>query len=253
MYKIKNIHLLIISAAFLAVMLAVPYANGGKAVLTSALPRGEKNRPVIIIDPGHGGVDGGAVGSGGTVEKRVNLEIALRLRDVLDAAGFTVIMTRDSDISIHDSSAQSIKQQKVSDLRNRLALTRLYPDSLLVSIHQNTLPDSKSVSGAQVFFSPNDPGSAVLAQAIQDSFNSGLQPGSARTIKKAGKNLYLFYNAENVAVLTECGFLSNPEEERLLCSPEYQDKIVFCIYRGILEYLDGGETVRSSGDLPDAQ
>lgn len=250
MYRIKNTYLFIMSAALLAVMLAVPFSGTGDAVTASAGTTVNDDF-VIILDPGHGGVDGGAVGTGGTVEKRVNLEIALRLRDVLDDAGYTVIMTRDSDVSIHDSNAQSIKQQKVSDLRNRLALTKLYPNSLLVSIHQNTLPDSKNVSGAQVFYSANHPDSAALAQAIQDSFNTCLQPQKARTTKKAGKNLYLFYNAQNVAVLAECGFLSNPQEERLLCTQEYQDKIVFCIYSGILEYLDGGYAPESAGARPD--
>ncbi|MBQ6797361.1 MAG: N-acetylmuramoyl-L-alanine amidase [Clostridia bacterium] len=196
---------------------------------------GVNERPIIIIDPGHGGVDGGAVGVGGTVEKDINLQIALRLRDVLSQAGFTVIMTRDTDISIHSSGADTIREKKVSDLKNRLAMTELYPDSILVSIHQNTL-DNHLVTGAQVFFSPNDPESQVLAQYIQNEFNSNIQ-SKDKEIKSAGKNLFLFYYAENTAILAECGFLSNSEEEALLNTQQHQDKIVYSIYSGLMKYL----------------
>ncbi len=234
--KIRKEHLLAVGLA-LAVLLFIIITKGGTEHLTSAQPQ---QTTVIIIDPGHGGVDGGAVGVGGTVEKRINLEIALRLRDVFSQAGYTVIMTRDTDISIHDSSADTIREMKVSDLRNRLKLTEMYPDSLLISIHQNTLGDS-SVTGAQVFYSPNDPRSELLAQCVQDSFNGGIQLAKDRQIKKAGSNLYLFHNARNVAILAECGFLSNSREEALLCDPAHQERIVYCIYKGTLEYLDSME------------
>lgn len=207
------------------------------AVFATAIPKpvSAPVQPVILIDPGHGGVDGGAVGVTGAVEKDINLRIALRLRDVLTRAGFVVIMTREDDRSIHDSSAQTVREQKVSDLRNRLAMTELYPDSVLISIHQNTLSDS-SVKGAQVFFSPNAQSSSQLAQCVQDSFNAQLN-GRSKEIKQAGKNLYLFYYAKNTAILAECGFLSNSDEESRLRTQEYQDKIVFAIYKGLLEYL----------------
>lgn len=237
----KNFFFLIAAAVVLAVViLAVPNSS---EIKTSALP---EKAPVIIIDPGHGGVDGGAVGVNGTVEKRINLEIALQLRDVLSAAGFNVIMTRDTDKSIHDSDASSISQMKVSDLHNRLAMTKMYENSLLVSIHQNTLHDP-SVTGAQVFYSPNNEESAVLAQCIQDQFNQYLQLADSREIKKAGKNLYLFYNAENAAILAECGFLSNSKEEQMLCSEEHQKKIVFSLYCGILDFFNTREDVPKLG------
>lgn len=234
--KIKKSYLFL-AGLFLVVMLFLFAIQTSSANSASTVP---ENEFVIIIDPGHGGVDGGAVGVSGTVEKRINLEIALRLRDVFTAAGYTVIMTRDTDISIHDSTADSIREMKVSDLRNRLKITEMFPNSLLISIHQNTLGDS-SVTGAQVFFSPNNPESEVLAQSIQDSFNDGIQLSGDRQIKAAGKNLYLFYNAQNTAVLAECGFLSNSREEEMLCDPEHQDDIVYCIFRGTLEYLNKSE------------
>ena len=230
--KIRKEHLLAVVLA-LALLLFIVLTQGGTTGLVSAQPADDF---VIILDPGHGGVDGGAVGVNGTVEKRINLEISLRLRDVFTAAGYTVIMTRDTDKSIHDSTADTIREMKVSDMHNRLALTGMYPNSLLISIHQNTLGNS-SVTGAQVFYSPNHPSSSRLAQCIQDSFNNGIQLAGDREIKEAGKNLYLFYNAKNTAVLAECGFLSNSEEEAMLCDPDHQDDIVHCIYRGTLEYL----------------
>lgn len=237
----KNFYFLIAAAVVLAVVIiAVPNSADIKASAELS------HEPVIIIDAGHGGVDGGAVGINGTVEKRINLEIALQLRDVLSAAGYNVIMTRDTDKSIHDSDAATISQMKVSDLHNRLDMTKMYEDSLLVSIHQNTLHDP-SVTGAQVFYSPNNEQSAVLAQCIQDQFNQYLQLADSREIKKAGKNLYLFYNAKNAAVLAECGFLSNSREEELLCSPEYQKKIVFSLYCGILDFFDTREDVPKVG------
>ena len=232
--RLKDWHIYTLAALLAAFSMFISFVGTELTVPASANEGSDEF--VIILDPGHGGVDGGAVGAGGTVEKRINLEISLRLRDILADAGYTVIMTRCEDISIHDSSADTIKEQKVSDMHNRLELTRLYPNSMLVSIHQNTLSDP-AVTGAQVFFSPNNEKSAVLAQSIQDAFNAGLQPDAQRVTKEAGKNLYLFYNAQNTAVLCECGFLSNPEEEKLLCSQEYQDRVSFCIYSGILSYL----------------
>ncbi|MBE6760263.1 MAG: cell wall hydrolase [Ruminococcaceae bacterium] len=244
--KIRKEYLLAVGLA-LALLLFIILTKGGTVGLTSAeASPASSDDFVIILDPGHGGVDGGAVGVNGTVEKRINLEISLKLRDVFTAAGYTVIMTRDTDKSIHDSTADTIREMKVSDLHNRLALTEMYPNSLLISIHQNTLGNS-SVTGAQVFFSPNDPRSEQLAQCLQDSFNDGIQLAGDREIKKAGKNLYLFYNAKNTAVLAECGFLSNSQEEAMLCDPDHQDDIVHCIYRGTLEYLSRREESPSDG------
>lgn len=239
MIRIRKEYIIAVALA-LAVLICIIATRGGRESPVSAFAERER---VIIIDPGHGGVDGGAVGVGGTVEKRINLEIALILRDTFEAAGYTVVMTRDTDRSIHDSDADTIREMKVSDLHNRLALTELYPDSLLISIHQNTLGDS-SVTGAQVFFSPNNPQSELLAQSIQDCFNESVQLAGDRTIKKAGKNLYLFYNAKNAAVLAECGFLSNRGEEKMLCDASHQRKLAYCIYKGTLEYLS--ETQKES-------
>ena len=197
------------------------------------------NGRIILIDPGHGGFDGGAVGVNGTVEKNVNLAISLKLRDMLNDAGFTVVMTRESDCALNDTGDTTIRKRKISDMRARLNLTKLYPGSVLISIHQNKLSGDSRVHGAQIFFSPNEPSSKELAQSIQSEFNSRIQPEKPREVVKTGKNLYLFYHAQNTAVLCECGFLSNPEEEALLCTDEYQYKAAYCIYSCLLQWYGG--------------
>lgn len=203
----------------------------------------ENNCKVVILDAGHGGFDGGAIGVNGTIEKDINLSIALKLREMLEDAGYTVIMTRDTDTALENDGDKSTRQKKVSDMHNRLNLTKLYPNATLVSIHQNKLDGNQNkVFGGQIFYSPNNGNSKILAQLIQDEFNTYIQPQKTRQIVKTGKNLYLFYNAQNVAVLCECGFLSNPEEEALLNTDEYQNKIAYCIFRGIVVYNDEGNT-----------
>ena len=199
----------------------------------------QDNSRLIVIDPGHGGFDGGAVGVNGTIEKDVNLAISLKLRDMLTDAGFKVVMTRDTDTALSDTQDTTVRRRKISDMRNRLNLTNLYPGSVLISIHQNKLAGNSSVHGGQIFYSPNEPGSKELAGYIQAEFNTNIQPEKPREIVKTGKNLYLFYNAKNTAVLCECGFLSNPDEERLLCTDEYQYRIAYCIFGGLLEWYDG--------------
>lgn len=202
----------------------------------------ENDCKVVILDAGHGGFDGGAIGINGTIEKDINLAIAIKLRDMLKDAGYTVIMTRDTDTALENDGDSSTRQKKVSDMRNRLNLTKLYPNATLISVHQNKLEGNKKVFGGQIFYSPNNGNSKLLAQLIQDEFNTHIQPQKKREIVKTGKNLYLFYNAQNVAVLCECGFLSNPEEEALLNTDEYQKKIAYCIFSGIMIYNESNNT-----------
>ena len=230
-------------------VICVGTAVGFGGALTTIVAPDDPRDYVIIIDPGHGGMDGGAVGVNGTQEKDVNLAIALKLRDILSVAGYPVVMTRDADVSIHDADAHSVRQKKVSDMRNRLAMTEAYKKSILISVHQNTL-NLRGVTGAQVFYSPNNPESKTLAEALQAEFNAGIQrSGRDREIKKAGKNLYLFYNAQNIAVLCECGFLSNAEEERVLGTPEYQERVAYSIFSGVVKFLDA--KAAASVSMPD--
>jgi N-acetylmuramoyl-L-alanine amidase len=190
--------------------------------------------PVIVIDPGHGGIDGGAVANG-VVEKDVNLAISLTLRDMFIASGFRVVMTRETDISIHDEVVTSTRKQKTSDLHNRLAIAEDQPSAIFLSIHQNKFEQSSS-RGTQIFYSPNNEQSERLATILQESFVANLQPDNTRQIKKAGDNLYLMWSAKCPAVLIECGFLSNPEEAARLTKSEYQNQVAFTILGSVVRF-----------------
>ena len=191
-------------------------------------------RREIIIDPGHGGVDGGAVGYSGVIEKDVNLDITLKLQSILVFMGYDVIMTRESDISIHNDDADTIRQKKVSDLNNRLLIAEDHSDAAFLSIHQNNFSDSRQ-SGMCFYYSPNNPDSKKLADTLHESMLTYLQPENERQIKAADKSLFLMYNAKNPAVLIECGFLSNPNEEKLLTTQEYQYKICLMILNALTD------------------
>ena len=189
----------------------------------------------IVLDPGHGGIDGGATGFGGVIEKDINLQISLKLRDILLLNGYQVVMTRDTDKSIH-SSGNSISQQKKSDMHNRMKIIESTPHALTVSIHQNFF-EQNQYNGAQMFYGKNSSDSKLLAEAIQKRFVQNLQKDNKREIKQAGKDLYLMYYAKTPIVLVECGFLSNPVESALLSDDTYQSKVAFTVFSGILDYL----------------
>lgn len=202
-----------------------------------------EGQKTVIIDAGHGGFDGGAVAHDGTVEKDINLNISLTLSKLLKQSGFRVIMTREADVSTEDTESAQIASKKKSDLRNRLNLMRDNPDAVFVSIHLNKFTTS-SAFGSQVFYSRNEQ-SRILGEKIQGAIVSLIQPENTRVNKQATSSTYLLYNATVPAVLVECGFLSNAEELERLKTPEYQNKLSFGIYCGILEYFkeykDGGQ------------
>ncbi len=200
--------------------------------------------PVIIIDPGHGGIDGGAVGANNIVEKDINLNISFILKDLLEFNGYQVIMTRDSDISIHDEGITSVRKQKTSDLHNRLKIIQDCPGSVFISIHQNKFGDTRS-NGTQIFFSPNHPDSQRWAKILQQDVVLQLQKNNKREIKKAGKNLFLMTQAKCPAILMECGFLSNPSEAKKLTKQEYQAQLAFVAFQSIMELL--------TSDLPELE
>ena len=195
------------------------------------------NQPIVIIDAGHGGFDGGAVSDDGTVEKDINLSIALYLQEHLAIFNIKTIMIRETDCSVEDNGLNTIRQKKTSDLHNRMKIMEETDNAIFVSIHQNKFPDGK-YNGTQVFYSPKTKEeSQVLAQTIQDYIVNTLQKDNKRQIKECGTSVFLMYNAVKPAVLVECGFLSNYEETQRLKSSEYQKKIAFCIAMGIQNYL----------------
>lgn len=190
---------------------------------------------IVLANATHGGFDGGAVAGDGTVEKDINLNISLTLAKFLKQNGFRVIMTREADVSTEDTESPQIASKKRNDLKNRLKLMSDYPDAVFVSIHLNKFTTS-SAFGSQVFYSKSDE-SAVLADKIQKAIVSLIQPDNTRVNKQATSSTYLLYNATVPAVLVECGFLSNASELALLKQPDYQNKMAFSIYTGILEYF----------------
>ena len=192
--------------------------------------------PVIILDAGHGGMDGGAVGAGGELEKDINLAIVKNLHTMLTMSGYPVVLTRSEDRSMHSDGVEGIRNQKVSDMENRKAVVDSYKDnSLFFSIHQNRFTDSQYY-GAQMFYAAVNPENRNLASILQSGF-AELQPSNNREIKVIDNELFLFKSTVQPAVLIECGFLSNVEEAARLSNAEYQKQVAFTIYRGIMQYL----------------
>lgn len=179
---------------------------------------------------------GGAVASDGTVEKDINLKIALMLKAFLNAGGVKVIMTRESDVSTDSVETDKIAARKKSDLKNRLSIMKDYPDAIFVSIHLNKFTTSAAI-GSQVFYSARREESKQLGEEIQKSIVKLLQPENSRVNKQATSSTYILYNATVPAVLVECGFLSNSAELKRLKTEEYQNKMAFSIFCGIMEYI----------------
>lgn len=190
--------------------------------------------PVIIIDAGHGGEDGGAIGVDGTYEKDVNLEISLKLNDILSIFGYKTHLIRTTDSAIH-TEGDTIRQRKVSDIHNRTATMDLYENCIYLSIHQNKYSDGR-IWGTQTFYSANCDESREIAQLIQNAVKSQIQPNNKRQIKKSGTDIYVLYNATKPAVMVECGFVSNPHELSQLKNNEYQCNMALSIATGILNY-----------------
>ena len=192
---------------------------------------------VILIDPGHGGIDGGAKSKAGTIEKDINLQISLKLRDNLEEKGYKVYMTRDEDEGLYQKG-NTIKEKKREDLNRRVQMKKETDCDIFVSIHQNMFPQSKCY-GAQVWYASND-NSYNLATIVQDSIKESVKDNNKRVAKPAAEAyLILRDKYEGASILVECGFLSNPDEEARLKSDEHQNLIVEGISNGIDKYFDG--------------
>ncbi len=192
----------------------------------------QRSSPVhILVDPGHGGDDGGAVAADGTPEKDINLSVSLSLSDLLRVMGFSVSMTRETDAMIH-TTGTTLRERKVSDMKNRLAMSEAA--DMTVSIHQNKFSQAKYY-GTQVFYSGNHQSSRVLAQAVRESVVSLLQPENTRELKKGDSSVYLLSHATKPMILVECGFLSNPTELEKLKDSTYQGQLAFAVMGGVLK------------------
>ena len=187
----------------------------------------------VLIDPGHGGFDGGASASDGTLEKHINLDISLSLRDILLICGIPVLMTRTSDFSLEEPDSHTVRHKKVSDMRNRLVMYN--GAETVISIHQNHFQNPQ-YSGAQVFYSVNHSAGARLAESIQSAVVDHLQPQNKRKIKAATDGIYLMHHTTVPSVLVECGFLSNPEELSKLKTASYRQQMAWVIMLGYWNY-----------------
>jgi N-acetylmuramoyl-L-alanine amidase len=191
----------------------------------------------VVIDAGHGGEDGGASGQTDVLEKEINLAIAKDLQQFLQTSGMRVVMTRTTDDAISDD-LNTVRARKRSDLQNRLKMLQDQGNCIFVSIHQNHFPQ-KQYHGTQVFYSKNDARSKDLAENVRSRVTELLQTDNQRETKPATSSIYLLWQAKVPAVLVECGFLSNAEEEAKLNTPDYQQKIAFSIGCGVLDFYSG--------------
>ena len=223
---------LALKAAYMGIILLtltlVSLGSRAEAVISQSFP---PNREYcFIIDPGHGGVDGGATSCTGKLESAYNLEIGLRLRDLLRFMGYRTKMTRTEDISIY-TKGETIAQKKISDLKERVRICNETDGGILLSIHQNTFSDSRYY-GPQVFYADSEE-SKELAGNLQKS----LDPDGKRAIKKA-EGIYLMEHITCPGVLIECGFLSNPQEEAKLRSEDYQKELCCRIAVAAVEFVN---------------
>lgn len=216
--------------AFLA---ATWWGSEAVTVISQKIP--VEREHTVVIDAGHGGEDGGAVSCTGVKESDINLDIALKVNDLLRLLGRRTRMIRTEDISVY-TAGETLAQKKVSDLKERVRIVSETPGALLLSIHQNTFSDAR-YSGAQIFYNEAEE-SKPLADAIQQSFSGTLNPGSSRQTKQ-GEGIYLLEHTGCTAVLAECGFLSNPGEEEKLRSAAYQQQIACVLGSSVSNFLDG--------------
>ena len=208
-------------------------AMGNRTVTVMAMSAPVPDRRCIIIDPGHGDPDGGAVSCTGVFESSINLQISRRLCDLFRFLGYETMMTRETDSSVY-TQGNTIGEKKISDLKERARLINATGNTILLSIHQNHYTDSR-YGGAQMFWADTE-GSRELAESLQRSFVTHLNPGSNRAAKKC-QGIWLMDHVECPAVLVECGFLSNPAEEAKLRQPVYQQKICCVIVCSVSKHL----------------
>lgn len=200
---------------------------------------------VLIVDAGHGGEDGGASSASGDKESSINLSIALKLESLMAFLGIETQLTRQEDKSLHSGDAQTIREKKVSDLKNRVAMVNSTSNALLISIHQNHFTDSRYY-GAQVFYNRGDI-SRQWGEGTQNVLRQVLNNGSDRDAKPMPDNIYLFEHIDCPSILVECGFLSNGEEASLLLTDAYQRKIALALAGAYFQEIQMIPTIWSGG------
>ncbi len=205
-------------------------------ISTEATEPKKENAPAIIIDAGHGGEDGGAVGIDGTLEKELNFTISLELAELFRTEGYEVRLTRECDALLYDRNSDYRGHKKEQDMAARLNICKEYGNAVFISIHMNSFSQAK-YKGLQVYYSPVD-GSAGLAQEIQSAVVKNLQADNTRKIKPSDGNIYLLDKNIHPSVLVECGFLSNPEDCASLKDQSYKSRLCLAIFFATENYIE---------------
>lgn len=234
MFLIKKRNIYIILVFIILISILLKYLHNKKNIKeTSYLPISNR---IIAIDPGHGGVDPGAVSKSGILEDELNLQIALRIKRLIEQSGGIVILTRETDTGLYTNQSNSLREKKTEDLINRNSLIENGDCELLISIHMNSFTSSKYY-GAQTFYMEGSKESIKLAETVQKELKNILDKNNNRE-PTAIDNIYLLKHSTIPSVLVEVGFLSNPLEEQRLQTEEYQEKVAWSIYIGIIKYLN---------------
>lgn len=217
-------------------MLTIRTANNNlknnNIIATMATPATSKT---IVVDAGHGGEDGGAVASDGVMEADINLKIALKLQNLLEQSGATVILTRSDENAIYNLDKKTLRDKKNSDIKNRVKIGNNSSADIFVSIHLNKIPQSEYY-GWQTFFKDGSEEGKRLATCIQNNLNEAIQKENKRVPLKIN-NVYIIKHVEIPISIVECGFLSNPEEREQLEDNSYQNKLAWGIYNGVMDYF----------------
>lgn len=225
--------LLLILIFFLSRQAAAIKADSVSGSAATQTQSNSASKPVVVLDSGHGGFDPGKISPDGTLEKDINLQIARRVKQYLEASDVEVIMTRDTDTGLYGANDNN---KKIADMRNRCQLINDAKPDLAVSIHQNSYHE-ESVDGAQVFYYQDSEKGKRLAEILQNRFDFVLGENNTRTARP-NDNYYLLLHVKSPVIIVECGFLSNRAEAALLNTEEYQDKVAWTIHMGIMEYLN---------------
>lgn len=232
--KIKRLLLIFIMIVFSIIYANTKnnYRNIGEAVQVTSTPVSEK---VVILDAGHGSPDEGAESKNGTTEAKINLNIVLKIQQLLEQSGCTVILTRSDENAIYDLNSKTLKEKKISDIHNRVKIGNESSADIFVSIHLNKINEGQYY-GWQTFYNSKNEKSKELAKKIQNNLNDAIQKENKRIEMKLD-SVYIMKHVEIPISIVECGFLSNPQEEKELTQDSYQNRLAWGIYNGIISYF----------------
>lgn len=231
----KKIKYFVLGMFAVFMIMAVSLSNKediSEYIETVSLPVSGK---VVVVDAGHGVPDEGAEVGDGTTEAQTNLKIALKIQNLLEQSGCTVILTRSDENGIYDLDSNTLRQKKISDIRNRVKIGNESSADIFVSIHLNKIPEQQ-YDGWQTFYNKNSEQGQKLAKQIQANLNEAIQKENKRVAAKI-ENIYIINNVEIPTTIVECGFLSNPKEKELLLTDSYQNRLAWGIYNGIIDYF----------------